>query len=72
VITIQLSQINLDNDHEYIFLTFHWFASFCAREPPPFHLFCSQGEKIDKVDGPEAGNSEWIKQEFLMDPEKPA
>jgi hypothetical protein len=27
---------------------------------------------MDKVDGPDADNSEWIKLEFLMDPDNPA
>jgi hypothetical protein len=29
-------------------------------------------KKINKVDGPDAHNSEWIKLEFLMDPDNPA
>jgi hypothetical protein len=29
-------------------------------------------KKMDKVDGPEADKSEWIKLEFLMDLDKPA
>jgi hypothetical protein len=28
-------------------------------------------KKIDKVDGPDAEKTEWIKLEFLMDPDKP-
>jgi hypothetical protein len=28
-------------------------------------------KKMDKVDGPEADTSGWIKLEFLMDPDKP-
>jgi hypothetical protein len=27
---------------------------------------------MDKVDGPDADKSEWIKLEFLMDPDNPA
>jgi hypothetical protein len=29
-------------------------------------------KKMDKVDGPDEDKSEWIKLEFLMDPENPA
>jgi hypothetical protein len=29
-------------------------------------------KKVDKVDGPDADKSEWIKLEFLMDPNNPA
>jgi hypothetical protein len=29
-------------------------------------------KKVDKVDGSDADNSEWIKLEFLMDPDNPA
>jgi hypothetical protein len=29
-------------------------------------------KKIEKVDGADAGKSEWIKLEFLMDPDNPA
>jgi hypothetical protein len=28
-------------------------------------------EKMEKVDGPDADKSEWIKLEFLMDPDNP-
>jgi hypothetical protein len=47
-----------------------------VRNPPP-HSFVSKVKKIDKVDGPDtdkfdADKSEWIKLEFLMDPDKPA
>jgi hypothetical protein len=34
--------------------------------------FVSKVTKLDKVDGPEADKSEWIKLEFLMDPDNPA
>jgi hypothetical protein len=34
--------------------------------------FVSKVKKVDKVDGPDADKSEWIKLEFLMDPENPA
>jgi hypothetical protein len=29
-------------------------------------------KKVDKVDGPDTNISEWIKLEFLMDPDNPA
>jgi hypothetical protein len=29
-------------------------------------------KKVEKVDGPEADKSEWIKLEFFMDPDNPA
>jgi hypothetical protein len=29
-------------------------------------------KKMDKVDGSDADKSEWIKLEFIMDPDKPA
>jgi hypothetical protein len=29
-------------------------------------------KKMDKVDGPDANKSEWVKLEFLMDPDNPA
>jgi hypothetical protein len=29
-------------------------------------------KKMDKVDGPDTDKSEWIKLEFLMDPDNPA
>jgi hypothetical protein len=32
----------------------------------------SKVKKMDKVDGPDADKSEWIKMEFLMDPDLPA
>jgi hypothetical protein len=37
----------------------------------PTFLF-SKVKKMDKVDGPTADKSEWIKLEFLMDPDNPA
>jgi hypothetical protein len=39
--------------------------------PPPFP-FISKVKKVDKVDGPDADKSEWIKLDFLMDPDNPA
>jgi hypothetical protein len=39
-------------------------------ENPPIP-FVSKVKKVDKVDGPDADKSEWIKLEFLMDPDKP-
>jgi hypothetical protein len=47
------------------------FASFCLREPPPIP-FVSKLKKMDKVDWNDADKSEWIKSEFLMDPDNPA
>jgi hypothetical protein len=41
-----------------------------VRENPPF--FISKVKKVDKVDGPDADKSEWIKLEFFMDPNNPA
>jgi hypothetical protein len=34
--------------------------------------FVSKVKKMDKVDGPDTDKSEWIKLEFLMDPDNPA
>jgi hypothetical protein len=34
--------------------------------------FVSNMKKMDKVDGPDKDKSEWIKLEFLMDPDNPA
>jgi hypothetical protein len=39
-----------------------------VRESPPIP-FVSKVKKMDKVDGPDADKSEWIKFEFLIDPE---
>jgi hypothetical protein len=41
----------------------------CAKTPIPF---VSMVKKMVKVDGPDADKSEWIKLEFLMDPDNPA
>jgi hypothetical protein len=38
----------------------------------PLIPFVSKVKKVDKVDGPDANKSEWIKLEFLMDPDNPA
>jgi hypothetical protein len=45
----------------------------CASIPPiPSPIpFVSKVKKMDKVDGPDADISEWIKLEFLMDPDNP-
>jgi hypothetical protein len=40
-----------------------------AQPPIPFD---SKLKKIGKVDGPDVDKSEWIKLEFLIDPDKPA
>jgi hypothetical protein len=42
-----------------------------VRKTPPIP-FVSKVKKVDKVDGPDADKSEWIKLEFLMDPNNPA
>jgi hypothetical protein len=42
-----------------------------VRENPP-HSFCFQGEEDGQVDGPDVDKSDWIKLEFLMDPDNPA
>jgi hypothetical protein len=42
-----------------------------VRENPSIP-FVSKVKKMDKVDGPDADKSEWIKLEFLMDPDNPA
>jgi hypothetical protein len=44
--------------------------SVCKNPLTP--LFVSKVKKMDKVDGPDADKSEWIKLESLMDPENPA
>jgi hypothetical protein len=73
VITLLLKNFNPDNDHEYIFQISRCFASFCAQEPAPSPIpFASKVKKMDKVDGPDAEKSEWIKLKFLMGPDNPA
>jgi hypothetical protein len=47
-------------------------ASVHKNAPPHPIPFVSKVKKVDKVDGPDADKSEWIKLEFLMDPDKPA
>jgi hypothetical protein len=42
-----------------------------GKNPPPIP-FVSKVKNTDKVDGPVADKSEWIKLEFLMDPDNPA
>jgi hypothetical protein len=42
-----------------------------VRENPPIPFF-SKVKNMDKVDGPEADKSEWIKLEFFMDQDNPA
>jgi hypothetical protein len=43
----------------------------CLREN--LHIrFVSMMKKMDNVDGPDADKSDWIKLEFLMDPDNPA
>jgi hypothetical protein len=53
------------------------FSEFSAalspsvRENPPIS-FVSKVRKMEKNDGPDMDKSEWIKLEFLMDPDNPA
>jgi hypothetical protein len=42
-----------------------------VRKNPPIP-FVSKVKKVEKVDGPDADKSEWIKLEFLMYPDNPA
>jgi hypothetical protein len=42
-----------------------------ARTSPPIP-FVSKVKETDKVDGTDVEKSEWIKLEFLMDPDSPA
>jgi hypothetical protein len=44
--------------------------SVCENSPPI--PFVSKVKKVDKVDGPDADKPEWIKLEFLTDPDNPA
>jgi hypothetical protein len=44
---------------------------YVRKNPPPIP-FAFKVKKMDKVDGPDADKSEWIKLEFLMDPDNPA
>jgi hypothetical protein len=39
--------------------------------PLPRIPFVYKVKKMDKADGPDADKSEWIKVEFLMNPERP-
>jgi hypothetical protein len=43
-----------------------------VRENPPPIPILYRVKKMDKVDGTEADKSEWIKLEFLMNPDNPA
>jgi hypothetical protein len=45
-------------------------ASVCKNALPI--PFVSKVKKMNKFDGPDVGKSEWIKLEFLMDPDNPA
>jgi hypothetical protein len=45
---------------------------FVLKSLPSPHPFVSKVKKMDQVDGPDADKSEWIKLEFLMDPDNPA
>jgi hypothetical protein len=42
------------------------------KKPRPSFRSVSKVKKMDKVDGPDVDKSEWIKLEFLMDPDNPA
>jgi hypothetical protein len=44
---------------------------FSVRKNPHIPFFFKV-KKVDKVNGPDADKSEWIKLEFLMDPDNPA
>jgi hypothetical protein len=54
------------------------FSKYAAALPPsvrenlPPIPFNSKVKNMDKVDGPDSYKSEWIKMEFLMDPDNPA
>jgi hypothetical protein len=48
------------------------FPPSVSKNPPPPIPFISKVKKMDKVDGPDTDNSEWIKLEFLMDQENTA
>jgi hypothetical protein len=53
------------------------FSKSTAALPPSVNKnppipFVSKVKKVDKVDGTDAVKSEWIKMEFLMDPDNPA
>jgi hypothetical protein len=52
------------------------FSNSCAALPPSVYknlpiTFVSKVKKMDKIDGPDADKPEWIKLEFLMDPDNP-
>jgi hypothetical protein len=55
------------------------FSKYSAVLPPSMREnptpnpipFVSTVKKMDKVDGPDTDKSEWIKLEFLMDPDNP-
>jgi hypothetical protein len=53
------------------------FSKSSAALPPSMHKnppipSVSKVKKMDKVDGTDADKSEWIKLEFLIDPDNPA
>jgi hypothetical protein len=73
VITLLLSQINL-NDSKITMSkcsTSSATLTLSLRKKPPIP-FVSKVKMIDKVDGPDADKSEWIKLEYLMDSDNPA
>jgi hypothetical protein len=58
-------------------MTMRKFSESTAALPPsvrenPLIPLVSKVKKADKVDGPDADKSKWIKLEFLMDPDNPA
>jgi hypothetical protein len=61
-----LKNFNPENGHAYVFQIPRCFASFCAKEPPI--PFVSMLKKMEKVDGSDSENSEWIKlkNQFLI------
>jgi hypothetical protein len=50
--------------------SFDALPSSVHENPPPIP-FVSKVKKMVKVDGADADKSEWIKLEFLMDPDNP-
>jgi hypothetical protein len=48
------------------------FPPSVIKNPPLPITFVSKLKKMGKVDGTDADKSEWIKLEFLMDPDNPA
>jgi hypothetical protein len=59
-------------------MTMSKFSNYSAAVPPSVREkstlipFVSKLKKMDEVDGPDIDKSEWIKLEFLMDPDNSA